>query len=467
MLWLRLTGTGKHYNPRLDDKIRAFRPQTASKWLLLLPALPAFLALAGLAVVPGERPAQVSVTLSANDLLQPAAANPDALAGAAVEPDQANEPARADPYWRDYLVRKGDSLARIFKRHGISMASLHELIRQTEGTEELRLLKPGERLSLAMEEGQLVGLLYEMNPLHQLYVSRPRQKMVARTVEHEPDREQRYTQGTIDSEASSLYLAGQRAGLSDRLIHELDSIFQWDISFALELRPGDYFELLYEELWRDGKYIGDGDLLAARFVNMKEEHVAVRYTDQTGQTGYYTPSGHSLKKLFLRDPVHFSRISSHFNLSRLHPIHNRIMPHRGIDYAADKGSPVMASGDGLVTVADYNDASGNYLILEHGSQYTTKYLHLSGFAKGVGRGKRVKQGQVIGYVGATGWATGPHLHYEFLINGIHRNPSTLNLPQAKPVESDEMPRFKVRAEHLLSDLKSGPETGGGTLAGGG
>ena len=189
-----------------------------------------------------------------------------------------------------------------------------------------------------------------------------------------------YKEATIDKEAPSLYLAGKRAGLSDNIIMRLSYVFQWDISFALGMRQGDGFALLYEEIYANGKKLKDGEILAASFTNMGKTHTAVRYEGTSGRTDYYTPDGLSLRKAFIRDPVHFSHVSSRFNLRRLHPIHKRVMPHRGIDYAANKGTPVVAAGDGKVSITRQNNAAGKYIVLQHGQQYTTKYLHLSAFA---------------------------------------------------------------------------------------
>lgn len=198
----------------------------------------------------------------------------------------------------------------------------------------------------------------------------------------------------------------------------------------------------------------EGDIIGAQFKNLGKTHTAILFENKLGQKNYYTPSGGSMRKAFIRDPVHFSHVSSSFNLKRLHPIHKKVMPHRGIDYAANKGTPVLASGDGKVTIARQNNASGRYVVLRHGEQYQTKYLHLSAFAKGVRPGKSVKQGQVIGYVGATGWATAAHLHYEFLVNGVHRNPRTVKLPKANPISKAELAQFKKSTMPILARLES-------------
>ena len=199
--------------------------------------------------------------------------------------------------------------------------------------------------------------------------------------------------------------------------------------------------------------IQEGAILAAHFSNMGQQYEAYRYTDPSGKVGYFDADGISLRKAFIRDPVHFSHVSSRFNLNRMHPIHKRKMPHRGIDYAAARGTPVQAAGDGKVISATRNEASGKFIVLQHGERYTTKYLHLSNFAKNIKRGATVKQGQVIGFVGSTGWATGPHLHYEFLVAGTHRNPRTVKLPDAAPVAPIYRDDFQSHIAELQNQLQ--------------
>ena len=242
--------------------------------------------------------------------------------------------------------------------------------------------------------------------------------------------------------------------MSDKLIMELASLFQWDISFALDLRQGDQFFVIYEGIYTDDTLIQEGNILAAHFSNMGQQYEAYRYTDPSGKVGYFDADGISLRKAFIRDPVHFSHVSSRFNLNRMHPIHKRKMPHRGIDYAAARGTPVQAAGDGKVISATRNEASGKFIVLQHGERYTTKYLHLSNFAKNIRRGATVKQGQVIGFVGSTGWATGPHLHYEFLVAGTHQNPRTVKLPDAAPVAPIYEEDFQSHIAKLQSQLQN-------------
>lgn len=297
-----------------------------------------------------------------------------------------------------------------------------------------------------------MGLRYQPSAFSTLLVQRTDRKFSAQQIQLPTESITAYQIASIDKDARSLYLAGKRAGLSDNIIMQLSYVFQWDISFALDLRQGDSFALLYEEIYVEGQKVKDGDILAAGFTNMGKTHVAVRYLDLDGRQDYYTPQGLSLRKAFIRDPVHFSHVSSRFNLRRLHPIHKKVMPHRGIDYAANKGTPVVAAGDGKVSIARQNSASGKYVVIQHGQQYTTKYLHLSSYGKGVRAGASVRQGQTIGYVGSTGWATAPHLHYEFLVSGVHRNPKTVKLPKADPIAASDIKHFHRETTGFLTQL---------------
>jgi murein DD-endopeptidase MepM/ murein hydrolase activator NlpD len=269
-----------------------------------------------------------------------------------------------------------------------------------------------------------------------------------------PDTQAHFAAATLES---SLFLAGQKAGIPQKTIMELANVFGGVIDFILDPRKGDHFTALYEEQFLDGEKIATGNILAAQFINRGKTHTAVRYVDAHGQVGYYTPDGVSMRKAFLRAPLDFARISSSFNLQRKHPIHNKIKAHRGIDYAAPTGTPVVSAGDGRVVRAGYNKANGNFLVVQHGQQYTTKYLHLS--KRHVKKGQKVSQGEMIGRVGSTGWATGPHLHYEFLVNGVHRNPRTIldKLPKAKAINAGEMAAFKQTISPLIAQLSTHQE----------
>jgi murein DD-endopeptidase MepM/ murein hydrolase activator NlpD len=266
----------------------------------------------------------------------------------------------------------------------------------------------------------------------------------------------RTVRGRIDT---SLFEAVAAAGAHDQIAVALADIFGWDVDFVLDVRPGDTFVVTYPEIWRDGVYIKDGPIQAAEFVNQGRDFQAVRYTDPDGDAHYYTPEGRSLHRAFLRAPVEFSRVSSGFNLARYHPILNLIRAHKGVDYAAPIGTPVRAAGDGVVRFAGVAGGYGNMVEIEHGHGITTVYGHLSRFAHGTRAGTHVAQGSVIAYVGMTGLATGPHLHYEYRVNGVFKNPQTVSLLAAAPIDPRWRDDFLVRSAPLLASLQTslGPQ----------
>jgi len=352
---------------------------------------------------------------------------------------------------RSIRVRPGDSLSAIFKREGLSSRDIHQLVNGDPLGKRLRNIYPGHEMTFTLaDDGSLMKLAYTPTALQTLEFEKVGSEFKSREIIVEPERTTAYKHGLIDQ---SLFLASQRVGLPDSLTMKLAQIFQWDVDFVLDIRRGDEFHLVYEELYVGGDFIGYGDILAAEFVNQGRSHRAIRYTDTDGHTEYYGPQGTSMRQAFIRAPVEFTRVSSEFNMRRVHPLFNRAAPHRGIDYAAPTGTPILAAGDGKVATASRTEANGNYVVIQHGDQFTTKYLHLSKFGRGVKSGVRVRQGQVIGYVGATGWATGPHLHYEFLVNGVHQNPRTVKLPNSMPIPAKELPRFNERTKPLLALLE--------------
>jgi len=353
---------------------------------------------------------------------------------------------------RREIVKGGDSLARIFKRLSLPPTDLHHILQTGEAGERLKRIFPGQELLFVTSSNhEVLRLTYSPSRLERVQFERGPEGFTSDQIVREPERVTSYRHGTIDQ---SLFVATHRLGLDDDVAMRLAQIFQWDIDFVLDIRKGDEFYLLFEEHYIDDEFIGVGRILAAEFVNQGETFKAILYTNANGDVNYYSPDGESMRKAFLRAPVQFTRISSNFNPRRLHPIHKRVMPHRGIDYAAPAGTPVLAAGDGRVKTASRNNASGNFMVVQHGEQFQTKYLHLSKFARGIGAGKKVRQGQVIGYVGATGWATAPHLHYEFLVNGHHQNPRTVSLPKADPIQPAERVRFTTYATPLLALLDS-------------
>ncbi|WP_240945930.1 peptidoglycan DD-metalloendopeptidase family protein [Pseudomaricurvus alkylphenolicus] len=353
--------------------------------------------------------------------------------------------------WHRETVRSGDNLSLIFQRAGLTDRDLLEFMKGHNESKKLKRIHPGHELEFHIEDKQLLALRYRENRLNSHLFNRT----AKRTFEYEketrqPDVQSAYREAVIHD---SLFLAGQKVQMDADLIMELANIFGWDIDFGLDIRKGDHFKVLFEERFLDGEKIGNGNILAAEFTNQKTTFRAVRYEDNKGNTHYYTPEGKSMRKAFLRAPLDFRRISSNFNPRRIHPKFKTVRPHRGTDYAASRGTPVWASGDGKVITSSYTKANGNYVVIQHGNNVQTKYLHLH--KRKVKTGQRVRQKQLIGTVGSTGYSTGPHLHYEFLLNGVHRNPRTIlqKLPKAKSIAKAETERFRAATQPLLEAME--------------
>ena len=353
------------------------------------------------------------------------------------------------PQWHEETVGSGDNLSLIFARAGFSERDVYQ-VSSADGGRALRKIFPGETIAFLKDESnELVKVKHVQSRLKWTTFSRSGSQYSAQTVERSPETRERSATMRI---ASSLFTAGQQAGLSSRVIMDLAGVFGGVVDFALDPREGDTIELVYEEQYLDGEKFADGDIIAAAFTNKGETYEAYRYTDAAGDTSYYDEQGVSMRKAFLKAPVDFTRVSSNFNPNRLHPIYKTKRPHRGTDYAAPRGTPVYAAGDGRVVEAGYSRANGNYVFIQHGESYKTHYLHLD--KRRVKKGERVQQGGVIGTVGSTGAATGPHLHYEFLVNGVHRNPRSVHkiLPKAKSLPNTEMARFSSAIKAPVQEL---------------
>jgi murein DD-endopeptidase MepM/ murein hydrolase activator NlpD len=352
--------------------------------------------------------------------------------------------------WKTITVTKNDNLALIFDRLGLSPGTLFKVLAAGDNnTRMLKHLVPGEQLHFRIDNGSLEHLRYEPDLTTMLDITRSGADFNSTIVRAELEKRQVEKAGIIQD---SLFLAGQKAGLSDNIIMRMVSIYGWDIDFALDIRSGDSFKVIYEEQFKNGKKAGEGPIIAAEFINQGRVYRTVRYTTPQGQTGYFNEDGYSMRKAFLRTPVKFSRISSRFSLHRKHPILNLIRAHKGVDYAAPTGTPIKATGDGTVIFAGTNGGYGRSIKLKHGSIYTTVYAHMSRFARGITKGKHVDQGDIIGYVGSSGLATGPHLHYEFRVNGVYRDPLTVKLPKALRIPDSQLARFKLQTAPLLAML---------------
>ena len=344
--------------------------------------------------------------------------------------------------WRDMEVRKGDSLSMIFGRAGLNSTDLQSVLDADARSKSLRSIYPGQTVSIKVDsEGRLSEMRYARSPLETRIFTRNGEGFSVAEETRSPEVRKAFRHANLKS---SLFEAGQEAGLSGRMILELASVFGGVIDFVLDPRAGDSFSVLYEEQYLDGEKVGEGAMIAAEYVNDGKRFAAYRYTDSNGDQGYFSADGVSMRKAFMLAPLDFTRVSSNFNMRRMHPIMKVIRPHRGVDYSASTGTPVYASGDGKVTASGYSRSNGNYVYIQHDNRYMTRYLHLH--KRTVKPGERVKQGQTIGTVGATGLATGPHLHYEFLVDGVHKNPRTAleSLPRARTLAGKELASFRAK-----------------------
>jgi murein DD-endopeptidase MepM/ murein hydrolase activator NlpD len=360
-------------------------------------------------------------------------------------------PPRPDAVTSDIVVARNDTLDRIFRKLNLNLTDLANLRAQPGIRTHLDNLRLGESLHFVYRDAQLDGFERRLNEDETLKVDRRDDGLHAEVLQNPLEGRTRTIRGTINS---SLFEAVTSAGAHDQTAVNMADIFQWDIDFVLDIQPKDSFVVTYRELYQNGVYVKDGPVLAASFVNQGRTYRAVRYVDPQGAARYFTSDGRSLHKAFLRAPVEFSRVSSKFNSGRFHPILNIIRAHKGTDYAAPMGTPVRAAGDGRVTYAGPRGGYGNVVELDHSRSITTVYGHLSRFAKGIRSGAHVTQGEVIAYVGMTGLATGPHLHYEYRVGGVFKNPQTVPLPDASPIEPGFREDFLAKAAPLLATLEA-------------
>jgi len=349
----------------------------------------------------------------------------------------------------EVIVKANDTLDGIFRHLKLDLADLASLRALPGLRRMLDALKPGESLHLTERDGGLVEFERRLSPSETLKVSRDDQGFSADVLKNPLETHVRTASGVIDR---SLFESVTAAGAHDQIALALAQIFGWDIDFALDIRPGDSFAVTYEELFENGRFVKDGTVLAAMFRNNGRVYRAARYVDPTGAANYYTPEGRSLRRAFLRTPVDFTRVSSTFDLHRMHPILNLIRAHKGVDYAAPIGTPVHAAGSGHVRFVGDKGGYGNVVEIDHSQGIVTVYGHLSRFAPGIHVGSRVNQGEVIAYVGMTGLATGPHLHYEYRVNGEFKNPQSVHLPDALPIEDEWLADFKEKSAPLLASL---------------
>ena len=358
-------------------------------------------------------------------------------------------------------IGRGDTLDKLFRQHNLNLGHLAAIAKLEEPKKLFRRLKPGDEFQILHENGSLISMYSELDLTSAIRIERRETGFVAEIIERPIEVRKRIAYGVIDS---SLFESGAAAGLADKVIMNIAGIFAWDVDFVLDIRQGDNFYVQYEEIWQDGEFVTDGEIIAAEFNNDGRTHRAIRFIDSSGVSDYFTPQGDSVRKAFIRAPVDFTRVSSNFNPRRRHPILNTIRAHRGVDYSAPRGTQIKAAGDGKVVFRGVKNGYGKTVILQHGGNITTLYAHMSNYVAKVGVGARVRQGQTIGFVGATGLATANHLHYEYRLNGVHRNPRTVDLPQAEPIDEQYRERFLASVKPILEELENFKNTQVATVA---
>lgn len=350
-------------------------------------------------------------------------------------------------------VKSGDSLSSIFSRLGFGYQTVSDVLAAGDQVKPLERLRPGDQINVkTTPDNQLLAISYQLTPNKTLRIHRDQNdQFTADNIVLPMETRLATAEGVIDN---SLYQSAIESGLSANMVMELADIFGWKINFLKDVQNGDHFRIVYEEKYVEGKRVDTGAIVAAEFVNNGKSFKAVRYTAPNGKTGYYEPSGASLARGFLRYPVAFSRISSKFNMHRMHPLYHRIKAHKGVDFAAPTGTPIHAAGRGKIIFIGWQHGYGKVIKIKHDGGFTTVYGHMSRFNTKLKRGSEVDMGQTIGYVGMTGAATGPHLHYEFHVNGKYTDPLLAKLPEANPIPSKYRQDFLAQTQPVLDIMAS-------------
>lgn len=405
------------------------------RWLIVLSSIPLFGMVTAFGIAPQTDTNNVTITTLVENLPLPATVN---LADAS-----------ANNYWRDERIERGDTAASILKRLGINDDQISTFLKTSDATRALIQITPGKRIQAEVSDaGNLIWLRHINTDGSMLEI-----RSVGAQLKTSLTTAQLQTQTVMKSGVirNSLFGAMDAAGVPDAIATQMAELFSTDIDFHQDLRKDDHFNVVYEVKTLNGQPVMTGRVLAAEFVNAGQSYRAVFYDGMNSKGEYYSPDGKPLKKAFLRSPLAFSRISSSFAM-RYHPVLKEWRQHKGIDYAAPTGTKINAIADATVEFVGQQNGYGNFIILKHSGNYSTAYGHLSAFAQGLHKGEKVSQGDLIGYVGSTGWATGPHLHYEFRIAGVATNPLTANIPVAFPISAQQLPKFKAQAHALVAQL---------------
>ncbi|MDR2876398.1 MAG: M23 family metallopeptidase [Methylobacillus sp.] len=412
------------------------------RWLLALTTLPLFGVITAFGIAPqssAEKTENVAVREVIEELTLPDSA--PTVAQVALQ----------SPLWQTDTVRKDDTLGSLLNRLNIRNSEAIAFLRQSPDARALASkLRPGRSISAqTTTDGQLLELQYRYDGNTALVVKLDGENYTAQSLTLTPETRTELKSADI---RSSLFAATDAAGIPDAVAMQLVQIFSSDIDFHLDLRQGDHFRVIYEVGYANGEQTASGQVLAAEFINQGKTYSAVLYRDADGHAEYFTPEGKPLRKSFLRSPLEFSRISSGFSTARLHPVLNTLRAHKGVDYAAPTGTPVKTTADGTVLFVGQQNGYGNVIILRHAGDISTVYGHLSRFAADLKKGQRVSQGDIIGYVGMTGLATGPHLHYEFRVHDKQVDPLQIALPELPKTSVANLEDFKQQSQRLRTQL---------------
>lgn len=352
--------------------------------------------------------------------------------------------------WQTITTLTGDTLGRIFNRVGLTQQTLLTILHNNPHAQALSNIKPNQSIQFLIRDNQLEQLIMPLNPTQVLLVYREKASYISKVKSRDMTSHNEFLTATVQG---SLYGTAKRNHLPYKLVQQMTEIFNWEIDFAKEIRSGDQFSMVYKAYYIDDKLITTGELLAVSYTNRGKVHKAIRHVNAAGEYDYYSPDGTSLKKAFSRYPIKFSHISSSFSLSRYHPVLHYNRPHKGVDLAAPIGTPIHATGNGRIEIIGRNSGYGNMIKISHDKTYSSIYGHMLKFQKGLTKGTMVKKGQVIGFVGQSGLADGPHCHYELHVNHNPKNPTTFQLPRASPIAARERAAFKANATLLLAQLK--------------
>lgn len=419
----------------LAQKLFTQERKLSLRWLVAASSLPLFGIVAAFGIAPETDTRQIPVRTVVESLQLPASVSSSSAAGS---------------YWHEERIQRGDTISTLLDRLNVNDEDISGFLQSAKNSQSLRQLVPGKIVRAQTDEnGELLALQYISSSDSMLKVEKQGDNFQASDVAVPLEARVQMKSAQI---RSSLFGATDAANIPDNVAMQLADIFSSDIDFHRDLQKGDKFSVVYESFYNKGELIKTGRVLAAEFINNGKSYRAIYFQDKEGRGGYYTPEGKNLRKAFLRSPLEFSRITSGFTTARFHPVLKEWRAHKGIDYGAPIGTRVKATADGTVEFVGKQGGYGNLILIKHQGQYSTAYGHLSGFAKGLRKGSKVSQGDIIGYVGMTGLATGPHLHYEFKIAGVQRNPLSIAMPTAFPIAAQHKTDFNKLATSLAVRL---------------